>query len=140
MVGDLYGDETGGAEPDALRGGQPRFTKYDAAGRLHPGSSTRARSSSGRRVALERGNHAKALRLRAVFPAGRWRARIGPGTIGRRGQRAASTGSRGDVAAPPQTVTRARPPSQRFSGSTLRLEERLYSDDWGLDATTTDLR
>lgn len=28
----------------------------------------------------------------------------------------------------------------RFSRSTLRLEERLYADTWGLQATTTDMR
>jgi hypothetical protein len=30
--------------------------------------------------------------------------------------------------------------ARRFDGSTLRLEERLYDDNWGLLATTTDVR
>jgi hypothetical protein len=30
--------------------------------------------------------------------------------------------------------------ARRFSSSTLRAEERLYSDSWGLKATTTDMR
>ncbi len=30
--------------------------------------------------------------------------------------------------------------ARRFSASTIRLEERLYSDNWGLKATTTDMR
>ncbi len=30
--------------------------------------------------------------------------------------------------------------SRRFGGSTLRIGERLYADDWGLLATTTDAR
>ncbi|MDI1476747.1 DUF3570 domain-containing protein [Polyangium sp. y55x31] len=30
--------------------------------------------------------------------------------------------------------------ARRFSASTLRMEERLYADSWGLKATTTDLR
>jgi hypothetical protein len=30
--------------------------------------------------------------------------------------------------------------AHRFSGSALHLEERLYSDDWGLKASTSDLR
>jgi hypothetical protein len=30
--------------------------------------------------------------------------------------------------------------AHRFSGSALHLEERLYNDDWGLRASTTDLR
>ncbi|MRG97015.1 DUF3570 domain-containing protein [Polyangium spumosum] len=30
--------------------------------------------------------------------------------------------------------------SHRFSGATLRLEERLYTDSWGLKASTTDAR
>jgi hypothetical protein len=30
--------------------------------------------------------------------------------------------------------------SHRFSGAALRVEERLYHDGWGLDASTTDLR
>jgi Protein of unknown function (DUF3570) len=30
--------------------------------------------------------------------------------------------------------------AHRFDGSTLRLEERVYDDDWGLLATTTDVR
>jgi tetratricopeptide (TPR) repeat protein len=30
--------------------------------------------------------------------------------------------------------------ARRFSASTLRAEERLYSDSWGLKATTTDMR
>ena len=30
--------------------------------------------------------------------------------------------------------------AQRLSGSTLIVSERLYQDDWGLRASTTDLR
>ena len=30
--------------------------------------------------------------------------------------------------------------ARRFSASTLRLEERLYADSWGLKASTTDMR
>ena len=30
--------------------------------------------------------------------------------------------------------------AQRLSGSTLILSERVYLDDWGLKASTTDLR
>jgi hypothetical protein len=30
--------------------------------------------------------------------------------------------------------------SQRFSGSTLLVSQRLYADDWGLEASTTDVR
>jgi hypothetical protein len=30
--------------------------------------------------------------------------------------------------------------SHRFSGAALRLDERLYSDDWGMKASTSDLR
>jgi hypothetical protein len=30
--------------------------------------------------------------------------------------------------------------AHRFSGSTLRLDERAYTDSWGLSASTTELR
>jgi hypothetical protein len=91
-------------------------------------------------VALERGDQAKPYRYIPLFSAAA-AARVGPGTPG-------------DVVnaeriefKPEELLPLARNRyaltgrlSHRFAASALHLEERLYSDDWGLKATTTDLR
>jgi len=140
MVGISYGDETAGRTGTPFAVVSHRFTKTTprAGFTLIVNPSTVFELVG--EVALERGNQAKPYRYVPVFrPA--VAARIGPGTSGD-----VVNGARLDWK-PEEMLPLARNRyaatarlSHRFSGSTLRLEERLYSDDWGLDATTTDLR
>lgn len=89
---------------------------------------------------VERGNQAKPYRFVPLF---------GPGESGRvpAGASIDEVNAERVSLRPNDELPRARDRaafsarfSRRFSGSTLHLQERLYSDSWGLKASTTDAR
>ncbi len=91
-------------------------------------------------VFIERGNQAKPYRYVPLFAPG------GSDKIGAGASVADVTAARLSIRALDELpLTRNRVAltgrlAHRFSGAALRIDERLYEDDWGLKASTTDLR
>lgn len=93
---------------------------------------------AGGTAALERGDQSKPYRLIPMFARG-----TGPG----RGASADVVNAKRLPVRPYEQLPLERDRftlsarlAHRFSGSTLRLEQRLYSDSWNVRATSTDVR
>jgi hypothetical protein len=139
MVGLSWGDESAGKTHTCFCSVDHHFTKIGPrAGFTLVVDPTTVLDVVGE-VSIERGDQSKPYRYVPIFlPA--MAAHIGPGT-------SAAVVNDSLQVRTAETLPLARNRyaltgrlSRRFTSSTLRLEERLYSDDWGLDASTTDLR
>jgi hypothetical protein len=140
MVGFSYGDEMAGRSGTSLAIVNHHFTKNSPrAGFTLVLNPTAVLEVVGE-IAFERGDQSKPYRYVPLFTRDA-AAHVGPGTTGD------VVNAVREKFKPEELLPLARDRyaitsrlSQRFSGAALRLEERLYSDDWGLKATTTDLR
>jgi hypothetical protein len=141
LVGLSYGDETAGRTGTSFAVVSHRFTKTTPRVGFTLIVNPSAVLDVVGEVALERGDQAKPYRYIPLFsPAAA--ARVGPGTPGDIVNAESAENGR-----PAEMLPLARNRyalttrlGWRLPASALHLEERLYSDDWGLKASTTDLR
>jgi len=91
-------------------------------------------------MSFERGENSKLYRFIPMFPAD-IAARIPPGaTIDLVNQERLSTRPRELVPQQRDRVAFGARVNHRFSSGTLRVEQRFYTDNWGIKASTTDGR
>jgi hypothetical protein len=140
VLGYSYGDETAGRTGTSYSWVSNRFTKSVPRLGLTVILTPSAVLDVVGEAFFESGNQAKPYRYVPFF-APDVAARMAPGTSGGEVNRLRLESK------PLEQLPLARTRyaltarlSRRFSGSALRLEQRLYSDDWGLKGTTTDLR
>jgi hypothetical protein len=141
MVGLSYGDETAGRSGTPFAVVSHHFTKTTPRAGFTLVIDPLSVLEVVGEAAFERGDQSKPYRYVPLFSAGA-AAKVGPGTSGDE-----VNALRVDSAKPAELLPLARNRyaltsrlSYRFPAAALRLEERLYSDDWGLKATTTDAR
>jgi hypothetical protein len=139
MVGLSYGDETAGKTGTPFSAVSNHFTKVGPrAGFTLIVNPTTVFELVGE-LSLDRGDQSKPYRYVPLFEPG-VAARVGPGTSAAVVNVLCDSRSKEILPLARNRYALTGRLSRRFPASTVRLEERLYSDDWGLDATTTDLR
>jgi hypothetical protein len=140
LVGYTYGDETAGRSGTSFAVFSRRLIKNGVrAGTtiiVDPATSFDAVGE----MVFERGDQAKPYRFVPLFEVGTaTRIPAGASVDVVNAERLSPRPAERLPLARDRTAVTARL-AHRFSGAALRIEERLYRDDWGLNASTTDLR
>jgi hypothetical protein len=140
LVGYSYGDETAGRSGTPFSVFSRRLLKTGVRAGATVIVDPATTFEMVAEAVFERGDQAKPYRFVPLFETGAG-ARLTPGaTVDE-----VNTARLSSRPAERLPLTRDRLSltgrlAHRFAGSALHLEERLYTDDWGLKASTTDLR